>query len=59
MKKVINKKRISKPKLIAIIEDETTSTQKVKESIDKLSITFGSEDLNKVVDKINEIIEKQ
>lgn len=29
------------------------------DKIDKLGIIFGSEDMNKVVDKINEIIEKQ
>lgn len=41
---------------------ETVQTQEVSVNgakIDKLSVTFQSEDLNKVVEKINELIEKK
>lgn len=41
-----------------IKKEETTEECKKCVSIDKLSVSFGSEDLNKVVEKINEIIEK-
>lgn len=58
MKKVINKKSKKESLPADIITDKTTiPTEKVE--IAKLGILFGNEDMNKVVEKINEIIEKK
>lgn len=57
MKKII-KKSIAGTEEMKL--SETASCEDCKCSkIDKLAITFNSEDLNKVVEKINEIIESK
>lgn len=49
-------------KIITTTKDESIEVGKTcgtKCKIDKLSIVFNSEDMNKVVEKLNEVIEKQ
>lgn len=49
-------------KMAKKLSETTGTTEEFIQScvkIDKLSVTFNSDDMNKVVEKINEIIEKQ
>lgn len=51
------KKKVKKVVANKVILEKELTPLVVK--IDKLGIIFGSEDMNKVVEKINEIIEKK
>ena len=53
------KKIIKKVKEEPITVEEVKATVIINKEIAKLSCSFPNEDMNKVVEKINEIIEKQ
>lgn len=62
MKKIIKKTTTASEKVIdlpAPTKSEMCDAKCEGVKIDKLSCSFPSEDLNKVVEKINEIINKQ
>lgn len=54
MKKIIKKVKVEKE-----IEEVSVPMAMIKPQIGKLAVSFPNEDLNKLVEKINEIIEKQ
>ncbi len=65
MPKIIKKKtikkviKINKPEVIPEIKEEVKDEVCECPKMDRLTISFPNEDLNKLVEKINELIDKQ
>lgn len=55
--KIASEPTVSKIENTAVI-DEIQEERKVEVKVDKLNIGFPNEDMNKVVAKLNEVIEK-